>query len=503
LWFTYYRNVIVGPEGLPAGGPGFPEVPVVGRMTTDGELTKFFSEDNPNIQPNSIVRGPEDNLWFTTEGGGIWRINLAGTLAQVTFDNSDPDPSIDLTAGGDGRIWYTLPMTNRIGFVDSLFFLPINLAGGQPIGLARGQDDSIWFADYGGNRIGRIDKNGSLQQFEIGDDQNPTAVAVAPDGSAWFTNPGADAIGHITTDGDVAAPILIPNGPSNPQDIVFGPDGNFWFTEYDAGAIGRVTPQGVVKRFPIPHPDPGLAGPRIAVTVPHPLNITVGPDGNLWFTDEGLNKIGRITTSGDIVEFPIPTADSAPAGITAGNGKLYFVEANPGRVACITTDGDVTELGTPDPEAFPQYITLGPDGAIWFTETTKFNRFGRRPRRPHHPFRPARHRRARPASSAAAMAACSSRCSTPRDPLRRPCRRRADAHDHTDSDSHANPYAHSPYRRDRPPRPPRLPRTRPRSRRRRPSPRPCRPDRLRRRHRRSSTPCIGDCDGDETVSISS
>jgi hypothetical protein len=26
------------------------------------------------------------------------------------------------------------------------------------------------------------------------------------------------------------------------------------------------------------------------------LGITAGPDGNLWFTDEG-NKIGRITTS--------------------------------------------------------------------------------------------------------------------------------------------------------------------------------------------------------------
>jgi streptogramin lyase len=380
LWFTYFRNVIVGPEGLPAGGPGFPEVPVIGRMTTDGELTSFVNEDNPNVQPNSIIRGPEDNLWFTTEAGGIWRINLAGTMAQVTFDNADPDPSIDLTAGGDGRIYYTLPMTNRIGYVVSLFLLPLNLGGSTPLGLTRGQDDSVWFADYGGNRIGRIDKNGSLQQFERGT-HNPTAVAVAPDGSAWFTNPGNDTIGHITADGDPAAPIVIENGPSTPLDIVLGPDGNFWFTEYDAGAIGRITPQSVVvKRFPIPNPNLDMAGPRIAADAPRPVNITVGPDGNLWFTDEGLNKVGRLTISGDtvdIVEFPIPTADSAPAGITAGaDGTLYFVESNAGRVARITTAGVVTELGTPDPDSFPQYITLGPDGAIWFTESD-VNRLGR------------------------------------------------------------------------------------------------------------------------------
>ena len=375
LWFTYFRPEILPPPGEPAGVQSNEDVPAIGRMTTDGVVTSFVSPD-PSIQPYAITRGPEDNLWFTTEAGGIWRINLAGTMDQITFNNTDPDPSFGLTAGADGRIWYALPMTNRIGRVDSLFFLPVNLAGGTPIGLAHGQDDSIWFADYGGNRIGRIDKNGSLQQHEIGDDHNPTAVAVAPDGSAWFTNPGADTIGHVTTDGDFAEIVIRPT-PSNPQDIVLGPDGNFWFTEYDAGAIGRVTPQGVVKHFPIPNPNVDVAGPRVAVDVPHPLNITVGPDGNLWFSDCGLDKIGRITPNGDIVEFPIPTAASDPAGITAGaDHDLYFVESNAGRVARITTTGVVTELGTPDPESFPQYITLGPDGAIWFTESDA-NRLGR------------------------------------------------------------------------------------------------------------------------------
>lgn len=376
LWFTYFRPEIIGPEE-PAGVPGVPmeDYPAVGRMTTDGVLTSFLSPD-PSIQPNSIIRGPEDNLWFTTQDGSVWRINLAGTMDQMTFNSSESNPSVGLTAGGDGRIWYTLPMTNRIGRVDSLFLLPVNLAGASPIGLARGQDDSIWFADYGGNRIGRIDRNGSLQQYELGDDHNPTAVAVAPDGSAWFTNTGADTIGHITTDGDIAE-IRIPLPPSTPEDIVFGPDGNFWFTEYDAGAISRVTMQGVIKRFKIPNPDPGVAGPRGVARVPNPLNITVGPDGNLWFTDCGLNKIGRITTSGEIVEFPIPTAGSGPAGITAGaDGDLYFVESNAGRVARSTTAGVVTELGTPDSDSYPQYITLGPDGAIWFTESDA-NRLGR------------------------------------------------------------------------------------------------------------------------------
>jgi streptogramin lyase len=49
-----------------------------------------------------------------------------------------------------------------------------------------------------------------------------------------------------------------------------------------------------------------------------PYGITTGPDGALWFTERNANKIGRITIAGVITEFPIPTAVGVPAGITTG-----------------------------------------------------------------------------------------------------------------------------------------------------------------------------------------
>ena len=49
-----------------------------------------------------------------------------------------------------------------------------------------------------------------------------------------------------------------------------------------------------------------------------PTLITFGPDGNLWFTENGDNKIGKITTAGVITEYSIPTANSGPIGIRAG-----------------------------------------------------------------------------------------------------------------------------------------------------------------------------------------
>ena len=81
------------------------------------------------------------------------------------------------------------------------------------------------------------------------------------------------------------------------------------------------------------------------------------------------NKIGRITTAGDITEFPIPTADCFPQGITTGpDGNLWFTEYNVNKIGRITTAGVITEFPLPTAGSFPQGITTGPDGNLWFTE---------------------------------------------------------------------------------------------------------------------------------------
>ena len=51
----------------------------------------------------------------------------------------------------------------------------------------------------------------------------------------------------------------------------------------------------------------------------------------------GSSKIGRISTSGTITEFPVPTSDSSPYGITAGpDGNLWFTEAGGNKIGTST-----------------------------------------------------------------------------------------------------------------------------------------------------------------------
>ena len=183
---------------------------------------------------------------------------------------------------------------------------PVALSGGGAVHICTGSDGNLWFADYTGNRIGRISTSGLVTEFPVPTPNGvPYGIASGPDGNIWFTEANGNKIGRITPAG-VVTEFTIPTAASQPVGIASGSDGNLWFAEYDSNKIGRITTAGVITEFTIPTPSGG------------PWGIASGPDGNLWFTEDVGNKIGRITTAGVVTEFTIPTANSQPAGIAPG-----------------------------------------------------------------------------------------------------------------------------------------------------------------------------------------
>ena len=157
---------------------------------------------------------------------------------------------------------------------------------------------------------------------------------------------------------------------SGPSGIAVGPDGNLWFTEQNGNRIGRITTKGVVTEF-----SAGITEGS------GPSGIVAGPDGNLWFTEARGNRIGRITPEGVVMEFSAGISEgSEPTGIAVGpDGNLWFTEQNGNRIGRITTKGVVTEFSAGISEGSQPFgITAGPglEGDLWFTEFNG-NRIGR------------------------------------------------------------------------------------------------------------------------------
>ena len=87
--------------------------------------------------------------------------------------------------------------------------------------------------------------------------------------------------------------------------------------------VGATAFGQIIQEFPLLPPGRG------------PEGITTGPDGNLWFCEEGGNRIGRQTYPGGVVtEFVLPVAFSSPETIVTGpDGNLWFTAwtGRPGR----------------------------------------------------------------------------------------------------------------------------------------------------------------------------
>jgi virginiamycin B lyase len=138
--------------------------------------------------------------------------------------------------------------------------------------------------------------------------------------------------------------------------LVIGPGGAVWgiMEAYPSYSIAQFTiANGVVaitNQFALPSGD--AAG-----------SMTYGGDGALWFTDQQRNAIGRIDATGNVTEYPIPSANALGQpwyGLwqiaTACDGTVWFTEPGAGKIGRIDGKGSITEIAMPTPNAYPDAI---------------------------------------------------------------------------------------------------------------------------------------------------
>jgi YD repeat-containing protein len=141
---------------------------------------------------------------------------------------------------------------------------------------------------------------------------------------------------------------------SRPFGITTGPDKNLWITNNGTNKIAKMTPSGTLSEYALP-------------TGSSPFAIVSGPDENLWFTNEGTSKVAKTTTAGTRTEYALPSG-SNPYGIAVGSDhNLWVAESGSNQIAKVTTAGAATQY-SPAAGSEPYLITAGPDNNLWFSE---------------------------------------------------------------------------------------------------------------------------------------
>ena len=183
----------------------------------------------------------------------------------------------------------------------------------------------------------------------------PFGITRGPRHSEWFSM--NTAIGRVSRDGHVTVYHVAGTHGDDIGWLTAGPRDVIWFAERGAGRIGRITRSGAITQFPIP-----WAGAS-------PQGIVVDRAGDVGFTDQSNSVIGRLDPStGNVRRYPIPTPDSAPVGLALGpGGALWFTETSASKIGRMTLGGAFTEYPLASGSA-PFRIVAGADHALWFTE---------------------------------------------------------------------------------------------------------------------------------------
>jgi sugar lactone lactonase YvrE len=188
----------------------------------------------------------------------------------------------------------------------------------QPLGIALDSAGNLYIADYGNNRVRKVDLAGTITTFAGGGEVD--------------TGPGLG-------DGGPAADANL----SSPSDVAFDANGNLYIAEaveFGYAAIRRVMPNGVIDTF-----YSLLNGPAAAVTVDAAgaVYASIGPPISLGGpSPPPTGQLVSISPDGATASTVSSFAGTAPGKGAFDSQGNFYVSDNTSRVFLVTPAGTMT-----------------------------------------------------------------------------------------------------------------------------------------------------------------
>jgi len=153
----------------------------------------------------------------------------------------------------------------------------------------------------------------------------------------------------------------VPTAKSRPHDPALAPDGSLWYTGQGANKLGRLDPKtGEFKEYPLKTPSSG------------PHGLVADKDGNIWFTAIAAGYIGKLDPkSGEIAEYRPADGTKIDPHTPAfdHDGILWFTNEETNYIGRLNPkDGRMTLAKVPTAHAVPYGIVVLPNNQPFFCE---------------------------------------------------------------------------------------------------------------------------------------
>ena len=248
---THPHNLIIDADGLIwyAGNRNSH----IGRLDpATGEITRYATPDPGVSDPHTMIWDSRSDIWFTSQGSnGIGKLfTKTGAVQWLTVPTRRARPyGIVMDRAGE-QPWIALFGTHKLATVEPAtmalteYRLPRSAA--RPRRLAVTSDGAVWYVDYAGGRLGRLEPgSGKVQEWTVpgGKGARPYAMCVDDRDRLWFIESRrgepSRLVGFDSQTHEFGWLTNLASGGGTVRHMVFhAPSREIWFGT-DANTIGR------------------------------------------------------------------------------------------------------------------------------------------------------------------------------------------------------------------------------------------------------------------------
>jgi streptogramin lyase len=358
-------------------------------VSADGYEAGFTMWALPAGRLASGIAVDSRGVWYACLSGHVGHlVSQKNTFEEWSIGRPESDTALYLDFLQDS-IYFTDFAGNKIGklilSMDKVSFATIPTSDSGPVGIefpawTLPEHPVLYFAESRVNSIGSLTLGGVLFDLLLPAPRSTTTGTpnfniVAPD--ILNVMPRVTPGGPGTTPG-VAAVTETMSGPfsewhtpsaGRPSMIALG-DGTVWFSAEAGPQVGKLTFQAGPDRFDIYY---------LPTTSKGSEDIKLDSAGNVWYTSPSQNIIGKLNPStGAVSEWTIPTPNSLPWNLAIDrSGGIWFTESMGNKIGMLDPSKNKfyewpVPAGPNIPgglRPLPYALVIDPNDNIWFTES--------------------------------------------------------------------------------------------------------------------------------------
>lgn len=245
---------------------------ILGKFDT--KSLKFSTYPIPLQRPGwptgalDIEPDPKGNLWislmFQAGAAKFDRVTEKFSLIQLPPEVLKADSQQAMVSPQnidvDGKIWLQDPTRRGVYRMDlasgaTELYLPFGTGPGSPYSIISDKQNNLWFLDFGGENIGRIDaKTGAIKLYPTPTKRSrPRRGRIDAQGRIWFAEFGADRVGMFDTNTEQFKEWKVPDAFYAPYDAAMDRDGNLWTGSMNSDRVTRINVQsGKTVEYQLP-----------------------------------------------------------------------------------------------------------------------------------------------------------------------------------------------------------------------------------------------------------